>query len=159
VRTLRILAAVYDISWDRLVDVDDLEGMPDDDRQAFLDISDLRHGDSLNFPIPRPRRRGPGALRGGDGPRVARPVTVEATAAVRKPLAVPDPNFPPSGQAGDCPARSPIHRAGWADGRAARSDCRASPPGHCGEHLCNRWNGRCRKDSLGSNGRSDRPLS
>jgi transcriptional regulator with XRE-family HTH domain len=112
VRTLRILAAVYDISWDRLVDVADLEGMPDDDRQAFLDISDLRHGDSLNFPIPRPRRRGPGALRGGDGPRVARPVTVEATAAVREPLAVPDPNFPPSGQAGDCPARSPISPGG-----------------------------------------------
>src|SRR5947209_2419450 len=47
VRALKILATIYDTTWDRLVDVDDLEGMPSHERQAFLDISDLRYGDSL----------------------------------------------------------------------------------------------------------------
>ena len=55
VRTLKILAAVYKTSWDRLVDVDDLEKMPACDRQAFLDISELRHGDSLDVHLPLQR--------------------------------------------------------------------------------------------------------
>jgi len=55
VRTLKILAAVYKTSWDRLVDVDDLEKMPACDRQAFLDISELCHGDSLDVHLPLQR--------------------------------------------------------------------------------------------------------
>jgi hypothetical protein len=43
VRALKILAAIYQTTWDRLVDIDDLEAMPARDRQAFLDISDLRY--------------------------------------------------------------------------------------------------------------------
>jgi hypothetical protein len=56
VRALKILAAVYGTSWDQLVDVDDLEQMPAGDRQAFVDVSDLRYGDALDFAIPRQRR-------------------------------------------------------------------------------------------------------
>lgn len=36
-RALKILAAVYDTTWDRLVDIDDLEAMPPRDRQELLD--------------------------------------------------------------------------------------------------------------------------
>ncbi|MGH3782189.1 MAG: tetratricopeptide repeat protein [Pseudonocardiaceae bacterium] len=74
VRTLRILAAVYKTSWDRLVDIDDLERMPARDRQAFLDISELRYGDSVastaareRLPVPlaqSPSERSGGALLG-----------------------------------------------------------------------------------------------
>ena len=56
VRALKILAAIYETTWDRLVDVDDLEQMPARDRQAFLDISDLHYGDSLGLSLPRQRR-------------------------------------------------------------------------------------------------------
>jgi tetratricopeptide (TPR) repeat protein/transcriptional regulator with XRE-family HTH domain len=52
-RALKILAAIYETTWDRLVDVDDLERMPAGDRQEFLDISELRYGDSLDAPMPR----------------------------------------------------------------------------------------------------------
>jgi transcriptional regulator with XRE-family HTH domain len=44
VRALKILAAIYETTWDRLVDIHDLEAMSARDRQAFMDISDLRHG-------------------------------------------------------------------------------------------------------------------
>jgi len=44
VRALKILAAIYETTWDRLVDIHDLEAMPARDRQAFMDISDLRYG-------------------------------------------------------------------------------------------------------------------
>ena len=54
-RTLKILAAIYETTWDRLVDVDDLTGMPLGDRQEFLDISDLRYDDSLHSAVPRQR--------------------------------------------------------------------------------------------------------
>jgi transcriptional regulator with XRE-family HTH domain len=57
VRALKILAAVYRTSWDRLVDVDDLEQMPTGDRQAFVDISDLRYGDPMDLAIPLQRDR------------------------------------------------------------------------------------------------------
>lgn len=55
VRALKILARIYGISWDRLVDVDDLERMPADDRQVFLEISDQRYGDSLDLLLPQQR--------------------------------------------------------------------------------------------------------
>ncbi|MGH3835304.1 MAG: tetratricopeptide repeat protein [Pseudonocardiaceae bacterium] len=90
VRVLKILAAIYETTWDRLVDVDDLEGMPARDRQAFLDISDLRYGDSLDLPVPRQSRRGLGAPHRGGGPQVNRPVT-ERSATVRERLTVPAP--------------------------------------------------------------------
>jgi transcriptional regulator with XRE-family HTH domain len=57
VRVLQTLAAIYETTWDRLVDVDDLERMPDGDRQAYLDISDLRYGDTLDLAIPHQRGR------------------------------------------------------------------------------------------------------
>jgi hypothetical protein len=57
VRALEILATIYKTTWDRLVDVDDLEAMPAGDRQAFLDISDPRYGDSLDIHLPRQRGR------------------------------------------------------------------------------------------------------
>jgi hypothetical protein len=36
VRALKILATIYETTWDRLVDIDDLEAMPARDRQEFL---------------------------------------------------------------------------------------------------------------------------
>src|SRR5581483_10763366 len=54
-RTLKVLATIYATTWDRLVDIDDLESMPLGDRQEFLDISDLRYGDSLDSVVPRQR--------------------------------------------------------------------------------------------------------
>jgi hypothetical protein len=47
IRTLKILAAVYDTTCDRLFDINDLEVIPAHNRQAFLDIINLRHSDSL----------------------------------------------------------------------------------------------------------------
>jgi transcriptional regulator with XRE-family HTH domain len=82
VRTLKILAAVYETTWDRLVDVDDLEKMPPSDRQAFLDISDLRYNDSLDLPAPRQHRHHPSVPHGGDDSPVTRPVTAEESVTV-----------------------------------------------------------------------------
>ncbi|MDQ4012068.1 MAG: tetratricopeptide repeat protein [Actinomycetota bacterium] len=70
VRALEILATIYQTTWNRLVDVDDLEAMPARDRQAFLDISASRPGDSLDIRLPRQRSR---PHDGGD-PLVDRPV-------------------------------------------------------------------------------------
>ncbi|MGB8961809.1 MAG: tetratricopeptide repeat protein [Pseudonocardiaceae bacterium] len=56
-RALKILAAVYETTWERLVDVDDLEGMPACDRQVFLEISELRYGDSLEVATRRESAR------------------------------------------------------------------------------------------------------
>jgi hypothetical protein len=59
---LKILATIYETTWDQLVDINDLEKMPTSDRQAFLDISDLRHGHSLDLPVPRRSHHPPKAL-------------------------------------------------------------------------------------------------
>jgi tetratricopeptide (TPR) repeat protein len=91
VRVLKILAAIYETSWDRLVDIDDLEGMPAGDRQAFLDISDLRYGDSLGLAVPQQRMGPPGARRDGDKPYGNGPITAENVAIVRERLTVPAP--------------------------------------------------------------------
>ncbi|HWR49383.1 MAG TPA: hypothetical protein VN327_17500, partial [Pseudonocardiaceae bacterium] len=90
VRALRILAAVYETTWDRLVDVDDLEKMPASDRQAFLDISDLLYGDSLSLPVLWQRRHHR-STQGGDGSQVHRPVTAEESVAAGEQLAVASP--------------------------------------------------------------------
>ena len=90
VRALKILAAMYETTWERLIDVADLEEMPARDRQAFLDISDLRYGDSPNLPVLLQRRGSPSAPRAGDDPQVNRRVT-EETSAVRERLTVPSP--------------------------------------------------------------------
>ena len=71
VRTLKILAAIYETTWDRLVDVDDLEGMPTGDRQAFLDSRER-----LVVPSPQSPSEGSGGglpgevthFTGRDGP-------------------------------------------------------------------------------------------
>jgi tetratricopeptide (TPR) repeat protein/transcriptional regulator with XRE-family HTH domain len=88
VRTLKILAAIYEISWDRLVDIDDLDAMPAHDRQAFLDVSELCYGDPLGSPLPRQRTHRPSALRVGDDPQASQSVTANelATVPARGPL-------------------------------------------------------------------------
>jgi len=73
VRALKILAAVYGTTWDRLVDLDDLEKMPASDRQAFLDISDLY-------------RHHPSAPHSSDDSPVNRPVTAEEPVIVGERL-------------------------------------------------------------------------
>ncbi|MGH3547654.1 MAG: NB-ARC domain-containing protein [Pseudonocardiaceae bacterium] len=89
VRALKILASIYGISWDRLVDVDDLERMRAGDRQAFLDISDQLYGDSLDLLLPRQRGRPSNAPRRGDGLPLNQPVAAEESATVRERLTVP----------------------------------------------------------------------
>ncbi len=86
VRTLKILAAIYETTWDQLVDVDDLEKMPPGDRQAFLDISDLRYGDSLDLPLPPQSRRRLSTPHGGDNPQLSRPVTAKESATIGERL-------------------------------------------------------------------------
>jgi tetratricopeptide (TPR) repeat protein/transcriptional regulator with XRE-family HTH domain len=90
-RILKILAAVYETTWDRLVDIDDLAEMPADDRQEFLDISDLRYSDSLDLLVPRQSRRRLSAPHGGDDVQVNRSVTADESATGREGLAVPAP--------------------------------------------------------------------
>ena len=85
VRILKILAAIYETSWDRLVDIDDLEGMPTHDRQAFLDVSELRYGDPLDLLLPRQRTHRPSALRAGDEPQVSQSITAKELATVVTP--------------------------------------------------------------------------
>jgi tetratricopeptide (TPR) repeat protein/transcriptional regulator with XRE-family HTH domain len=94
VRVLKILAAVYETTWDQLVDLDDLEKMPASDRLAFLDISDLRYGDSLGLPVPRQRHH-PNAPHSSDDSPVNRPVTAEEPVAVGERLLVPSPESSP----------------------------------------------------------------
>lgn len=56
-RALKLLAAVYETTWDRLIDVDDLEAMPAQDRQEFLETGGRRDVDSPDLLVPRQRRR------------------------------------------------------------------------------------------------------
>ncbi|MGH8601362.1 MAG: ATP-binding protein, partial [Gammaproteobacteria bacterium] len=96
VRALKILAAIYDTTWDRLVDVDDLEKMPVGDRQAFLDISDLRYGDSLDVPVSRQTRPQVNVVHGGEDPQANQPVTADESTIVREGLS-PGPSPARSG--------------------------------------------------------------
>lgn len=105
VRTLKILAAIYETTWDRLVDINDLEKMPTSDRQAFLDIRDLRYGDSLDLPGPRQRRHHPNAPHGGDDSHVNRRVTAEEAVAVSERRTVPAPGSPPERSGGGLPGQ------------------------------------------------------
>jgi hypothetical protein len=85
VRALKILAAIYEANWDRLVDIDDLEAMPAHDRQAFLDVSELRYGDPLDSLLPRQRTHRLSALRAGDDPQFSQSVTAKELVAVPAP--------------------------------------------------------------------------
>src|SRR5918998_2539927 len=62
--------------------------MPAHDRQAFLDVSELRYGDPLDSLLPRQRPHRPRALRAGDDPQVSQSVTAKelATVPARGPL-------------------------------------------------------------------------
>jgi tetratricopeptide (TPR) repeat protein/transcriptional regulator with XRE-family HTH domain len=83
VRALKILATIYQTTWDQLVDADDLEAMPAFDRQAFLDISDLRYNDSLTALGTQQNRRQLDATAGDERWPVNRPMTTEKSVAVR----------------------------------------------------------------------------
>src|SRR6478672_345308 len=100
VRTLKILAAIYETTWDQLVDVDDLEAMPACDRQAFLDISDLRHGESLELPVQRQSSRRPSA-QGGDDPRAQQMIVAVDPATAGERLTGPAPGRPGGGLPGE----------------------------------------------------------
>ena len=91
VRALKILAAIYETSWDRLIDVDDLEKMPTGDRQVFLDTSDLRYGTSPDLAVQRQRGRRPSAPHGGNELYDDGPITAENVAIFRERLTVPAP--------------------------------------------------------------------
>ncbi|MBV9651067.1 MAG: trypsin-like peptidase domain-containing protein [Pseudonocardiales bacterium] len=86
------MATIYETTWDRLVDVNDLEAMPSSEQQAFLDVSDLRYGDLLNLAAPR---QGPSRSRApsrGDDPMAAH--SRDALTTARKQLRIPSPRFP-----------------------------------------------------------------
>ena len=83
---LKILATIYETTWDRLVDIDDLEKMPASDRQAFLDISDLCYGDSLDLSVLRRSRHHPNAPNSSDDSPMNRPVTAEEPVIVGERL-------------------------------------------------------------------------
>jgi tetratricopeptide (TPR) repeat protein/transcriptional regulator with XRE-family HTH domain len=85
VRALKTLAAIYETTWDRLVDVDDLERMPAGDRQAFLDISDLRYGNTLDLTIPRQRGRRANSVHGSNNPQGYAPIGIEESLTVPAP--------------------------------------------------------------------------
>src|SRR5437763_16412650 len=92
IRILKILATIYETTWDRLVDVNDLEAMPSSDQRAFLDVSDLRYGDLLNLPAPR---QGPSRSRApsrGDDPVADH--SRDALTTARKQLRIPSPRLP-----------------------------------------------------------------
>jgi transcriptional regulator with XRE-family HTH domain len=89
VRALKMLAAIYGTTWDRLIDVHDLESMPARDRQAYLDISDLRHSDPLDLSIPRQRRGRRSVPLRSDKPQIDRPIAAEDSMAVREGLTIP----------------------------------------------------------------------
>jgi transcriptional regulator with XRE-family HTH domain len=92
VRTLKILASIYQTTWNRLVDVNDLEAMPARDRQAFLDISDLHYNDLSTVSVPRQTHRRLNAPAGGEDPPVNRPIKAEESPTVHE-----DPSIPSTG--------------------------------------------------------------
>ena len=103
VRALKTLAIIYGTTWDRLVDVDDLEGMPAPDREAYLDISDLRHNNSLDLSIPRQRHARLSVLpHSSDDWQLDRSVAAEPI-AVRGQLPLQSPGSSPERSGGGLP--------------------------------------------------------
>ncbi|MGH3999059.1 MAG: ATP-binding protein, partial [Pseudonocardiaceae bacterium] len=103
VRALEILAVIYETTWDRLVDVADLEGMPVRDRQAFLDLSDLRRDDSREIRIPRQRSWRPSGPRSDDDPRAHWPDIDDRSTAARERLPAPSPGSSAQRSSGGLP--------------------------------------------------------
>jgi tetratricopeptide (TPR) repeat protein/transcriptional regulator with XRE-family HTH domain len=89
IRALETLAKIYGTTWDRLVDVHDLERMPVRDQQAYLDISHLRYSDPLNSLLPQRRHRHPNIINRGDNLRVSQLIADENSSAVREWLSAP----------------------------------------------------------------------
>ena len=52
VRVLKILATIYETTWDRLIDIHDLEAMPARDRQEFLNLSKHRRSVAAGQSLP-----------------------------------------------------------------------------------------------------------
>jgi tetratricopeptide (TPR) repeat protein/transcriptional regulator with XRE-family HTH domain len=90
VRTLKILATIYETSWDRLVDVDDLEKMPADDRQDFMENSSRHYGDQPNRPLPR-QRHNPSVPRSDVDSQITPLFAADESVAASERLTVPVP--------------------------------------------------------------------
>jgi tetratricopeptide (TPR) repeat protein len=90
-RALKILAAVYETTWDRLVDVNDLEVMPAHERQEFLEIGRRRGGNSPDLLVSRQYRRRPGAAPSGADLPFGRPGGGGKSATVAEPLTITAP--------------------------------------------------------------------
>jgi hypothetical protein len=90
-RALKILAAVYETTWDRLVDVNDLEVMPAHERQEFLEIGRRRGGNSPDLLVSRQYRRRPGAAPSGADLPFGRPGGGGKSAIVAEPLTITAP--------------------------------------------------------------------
>jgi len=103
VRVLKILAAIYETRWDRLVDIDDLQEMPPGDRQAFLDIGDLPDRNSLDLPNLQKTHRHSGAARGADDPHSTRSIIPEESVIVDKQLTMPALRSSPERSGGGLP--------------------------------------------------------
>lgn len=88
IHVLKILATIYDTTWDQLVDIDDLEAMPSGELQTFLDLTDLRYDHSLDSLVPRPKTRRPSNTRADENRQVSRSITEKdlATVSARGPL-------------------------------------------------------------------------
>jgi transcriptional regulator with XRE-family HTH domain len=87
-RALKILAAVYETTWDRLVDIDDLEAMPAHDRRELLDISGRGYSDSPDLLVPRQRRRRVSAAHSDAALQFGPPIAGWRSAIVREPLTI-----------------------------------------------------------------------
>jgi hypothetical protein len=87
-RALKILAAVYETTWDRLVDIDDLEAMPAHDRRELLDISGRGYSDSPDLLVPRQRRRRVSAAHSDAALQFGPPIAGWKSAIVREPLTI-----------------------------------------------------------------------
>lgn len=85
VRVLKILASIYGTSWDRLVDIDDLDAMPAPERQAFLDLGKLRYDDPLGPELPRQRMHQLSDSRRADDQQVGTSANFEALVSVPVP--------------------------------------------------------------------------
>ncbi|MDQ3762449.1 MAG: tetratricopeptide repeat protein [Actinomycetota bacterium] len=97
------------------MDVDDLDAMPARDRQAFLDLADLRYGDSLHLPIPRQRHHRLGAPHSGDDPQFNRPIIAEESTTAHEWLTVPSRGA------------SPEQSGGWLPGEVTHFTGRDGP--------------------------------
>lgn len=82
VRVLKILATIYDTTWDQLVDIDDLEAMPSGELQTFLDLTDLRYDDSLDSLVSRQKTRRLSDTRDDENRPVSRSIIEKELATV-----------------------------------------------------------------------------